>query len=155
MGYLFTGARPAHRVALWDGADCDIACFTPMGAASVASRWEVKSVKTQREDRISKANFDRRYRVPTEHFADVAVCDDFTAHRPPPRRHDSPQMYPVVSGYRPAAVVQLTAAAGRADHPELPWTTNVTAPEQLSKHPFWAWPPRHDSVHNPVRSSRS
>jgi hypothetical protein len=33
-------------------------------------------VKTQREDRVSKANFDYRYRARTEHFADLAVVSD-------------------------------------------------------------------------------
>jgi hypothetical protein len=33
-------------------------------------------VKTQREDHVSKANFDYRYRARTAHFADLAVVSD-------------------------------------------------------------------------------
>lgn len=93
-------------------------------------------MKTQRQDHVSKANFDCRAR--TEHFADLAVVsDDSTAHWLPSRRHDSPGTYPVAGEESPATVVtQLTAAVDQADPEKAHCTTNVALSQGISGHRF-------------------
>jgi hypothetical protein len=133
-------------------------------------------VKTQREDHVSKANFDYRHRARTEYFADLAVVSDdyFGAEEihtvdttamlamvgarwctPTPRR-DGSRAYPAVGEHSPAAVVIcLTAALDQADPEKAPSTTNIALSQAISRRDPRRCPSMDCSGRDSRRSAKS
>jgi hypothetical protein len=133
-------------------------------------------VKTQREDHVSKANFDYRHRARTEYFADLAVVsDDYVGaeelhtvdttamlalvgarwRTPTPRRAGS-RAYPAVGEYSPAAVaIYLTAAVHQADPQKAPSTTNIALSQSISRRNLRRCPSLSGSGRDSRRSATS